>query len=80
MIIGIHKERFPARWEGRAVNGITVVLCGDDSLSIHCIQDRLVLPPEREKVREQGMEVLDVFKCHTWEELITVGLYITVQQ
>lgn len=78
MIIGIHKKRFPARWEGEAVDGITVVLSSDDSLSAHHIQDRLVLSSERERIREQGMEVLDGSKCHNEEELITVGLYIAV--
>lgn len=80
MVIGIDKERFPARWEGRAVDGITMVLSSDDSLTIHCIQDRLVLPSERERekerVREQGTEVLDVSKCHNEEELIAEELHI----
>ena len=79
MIVGIHKEKFPARWEGRAVDGITVVLSSDDSLSIYCIQDRLVLSSERERIREQRTEVPDVSKCHNQEKLITVGLYTAVQ-
>jgi len=40
-----------------------MVLSSDDSLSIHCIQDRLVLSSERERIRELGTEVPDVSKC-----------------
>lgn len=62
MVVGIHKERLPARREGGAVDGIAVVLSSDDSLSIHCIQDRLVLASGRK--RDQRTEVPNVFKCH----------------
>lgn len=68
MIIDIHKKRLPARWEGRAVDSISMILSSDDSLSIHCIQDRLVLSSERERekerVRKQQSEVSGVTKCH----------------
>lgn len=66
LIIGIHKERPPARWEGRTVNSISVVLSSDDSLSTQCIQDGLVLSSEREKerVREQQPEEPGVTECH----------------
>lgn len=63
MVVGIHKERLPARREGRAVDGIAVVLSSDDSLSIHCIQDRLVLASGRQ--RDHRTELPNVLKCHS---------------
>lgn len=68
LIIGIHKERPPARWEGRTVDSISVVLSSDDSLSTQCIQDGLVLSSERERekerVRVQQPEEPGVTECH----------------
>lgn len=58
------------------MDGVAVVLSSDHSLPIHCIQDRLVLAPARK--RDQRTELPNGFKCHNQEELITVGLYITV--
>lgn len=62
MVVGVHKERLPARREGGAIDGIAVVLGSDDSLSTHCIQDRLVLASGRK--RDQRTEVTNVFECH----------------
>lgn len=82
LIIGIHKERPPARWEGRTVNSISVVLSSDDSLSTQCIQDGLVLSSERERekerVRVQQPEEPGVTECHKMTNLGETSLSLSL--